>query len=180
MSKKKKLLIIVAVVLAVATVSGVSILAATTFGSQTDPLVTLSYLTEKYKPQIIEELKKDIASAAEELSRQLEAKVNEANATPGASQPTTQIGDADVFKVVTLTQGKTINCAVGAEIMLRVGTAEGMGSAPALVNTTTGATIAAGSALETNHMYMVTIEGNGIKATAETVRVLIRGSYTIS
>jgi hypothetical protein len=29
-------------------------------------------------------------------------------------------------------------------------------------------------------MYLVTIEGNGIMATAETVRVMVRGDYRIS
>jgi hypothetical protein len=64
--------------------------------------------------------------------------------------------------------------------MLRIGTANGFGSAPALVNYTDGATLAAGTALTTNHMYLVTIEGNGVRATADTVRVLVRGSYKIT
>ena len=30
-----------------------------------------------------------------------------------------------------------------------------------------------------NHLYMMTIEGRGVKAGSGTVKVLVRGSYTI-
>jgi hypothetical protein len=65
--------------------------------------------------------------------------------------------------------------------MLRIGTANAYvgNSAPALVNYTNGGTLGNGAALAVNNMYLVTIEGNGITATAATVRVVVRGEYTI-
>jgi hypothetical protein len=95
-----------------------------------------------------------------------------------------KLKDADIgsigFTLVTLSRGQTVSCAVGTELLLRIGTAQAAGaSAPALVDSTDGTTLTAGQALTANHMYMVTIQGNGFKATADTVKVLIRGDYLI-
>jgi len=37
-----------------------------------------------------------------------------------------------------------------------------------------------GTSLTANHLYLVTIEGHGVTATAATVRLLVRGSYSIA
>ena len=37
-----------------------------------------------------------------------------------------------------------------------------------------------GGALVQNHLYMMTIEGRGVKATAATTKLLVRGGYTIA
>jgi hypothetical protein len=79
---------------------------------------------------------------------------------------------------VTLNKGQTLTCGIGAEILLRTGTATGAGSAPALVDSTTGSTLSSGGAVTANHMYMVSIQGNGLKATS-SVKVMVRGSYVI-
>ena len=77
MKLKKKLLITLGVIVAVAFISGVSILAATTLGTQTDPLVTLSYLTGKLKPQIMSEVSAGITAAEASLQPSLDAQVNQ-------------------------------------------------------------------------------------------------------
>ena len=51
---------------------------------------------------------------------------------------------------------------------------------PGKVDETTASTLANGGALAQNHLYMMTIEGRGVRATAGTVKVLARGSYTVS
>ena len=91
-------------------------------------------------------------------------------------------GGAETFSLVTLTNGQKVTCGVGTEIMLRIGAAASYGSdSPRLVNTTAGTSVtAAGEVLAVNNMYMVTIQGNGIQAASDTVKVLIRGSYTIA
>ena len=45
---------------------------------------------------------------------------------------------------------------------------------------TTAATLNNGGALAVNHLYMMTIEGRGVKAGAATTKLLVRGSYTIA
>ena len=142
-----------------------------------DPLVSLSYLTDVFRPQV----SSDIERAGQDLTQEFDARIAEIETRFQASQGgSASPGPADAFTVVTLRNGQSLTCSVGVEIMLRIGTANGFGTAPALVNYTTGATLSSGSALVINNMYLVTIEGNGISATADTVRVLVRGSYTIT
>ena len=87
----------------------------------------------------------------------------------------------DTFIVVTLTKGQTLTGGIGCEVMLRVGTASCIApSAPGLIDETTAATLNNGGALAANHLYMMTIDGRGVLATADTTKLLVRGSYTIA
>ncbi len=178
MTRKKKLLITLGVIVAVAFISGVSILAATSFGTTSDPLVTLSYLNQRLKPQIMAEVSAEISAAQASQQPALEARVNEFKASVDAKLGGSTAESAG-FTLVTLSKNQTVTCSVGTELLLRIGTATATGSAPALVDSTTGGTLSSGGALSTNHMYMVTIQGNGFKATANTVKILIRGTYTV-
>ena len=173
---KEKIITGVVFIAAVALISGASILAVASPGSETDPFITLSYLNDVFKPQVMNDAK----AIEQEMTQKFNARIAELEAqlASGGSGQTTP-GSAEQFRVVTLNRNQTLTCSVGAEIMLRVGTANGQGSAPALVNYTSGGTLSAGSALTVNNMYLVTIEGNGLKATAETVRVLVRGTYKV-
>ena len=174
---KIKIITGILVISAIALVSGATLLAAASPGTQQDPFVTLSYLNDNFRSQIMAEVRNvedDMKKAIDEKIAELETRLQ-----TGQSGQSTSPGNADRFSVVTLSRNQSLTCMVGTEIMLRIGTATGFGSAPALVNYTTGDTLAAGTALVTNHMYLVTIEGNGIRATADTVRVLVRGNYTI-
>ena len=175
---KIKIITGIFVLASIALVSGATILALATPGTQEDPFITLNYLNNSFKPQIMDEVR----STERELTRTFDAKIAELEAklqtSQGGSSQTSS--SADRFSVVTLSRGQSLTCSVGAEIMLRIGSATGFGTAPALVNYTSGATLAAGTELTVNHMYLVTIEGNGVRATADTVRVLVRGSYRVS
>ena len=174
---KIKIVTGILVLAVIALISGATILAVAAPGSQEDPFVTLGYLMNSFKPQIMSE----VSNTGQEISREIDGKIADlemllqANQSDSAAQ-----GSADRFSVVTLSMDQSLTCSAGAEIMLRIGTASGTGTAPALVNYTSGGTLSAGTALEVNNMYLVTIEGNGIKATSDTVRVLVRGNYNIS
>ena len=175
---KSKIIIGVVLLAAVTLISGASILAFASPGTQSDPFITLSYLTDVFKPQVMVEVNRTGAELQQSfdariaaLESQLQTNQNSANSAP---DPT------DVFSVVTLSRGQSLTCSVGTEIMLRIGSATGFGTAPAIVDYTEGEALASGSALTPNHMYLVTIEGNGIRAAADTVRVLVRGTYSIS
>lgn len=85
------------------------------------------------------------------------------------------------FVLVTLSNGQTLKGEVGTEVMLRVGTATCTAtSSPGLIDTTSAGTLDNGKALTKNHLYMMTIEDRGVKATASTVKLLVRGSYTVA
>lgn len=178
MTMNKKVIICIAALALFTFISGAGMLALASPGTQTDPVVTLSYLMDIFRPRVMT----DAAAAAQETTQNIDARITalESQLQSGQGAATAAPDAANKFSVVTLSKGQSLTCPVGAEIMLRIGTATGSGSAPALVDYTTGETLSSGSALTVNHMYLVTIEGNGINATADTVRVLVRGSYRIT
>ena len=175
MTKGKKFVIALAVLVAVALISGLTTLAVTNYGTESDPLVTLSYLNETLSPQIEGKVSAAIDAKARELEDKFDEAIDDVDTDVSTVTPA-------AFKVVTLSRGQTVTCSVGTEIMLRVGSASSYGSnSPRLIDETGGGSVtASGVSLTTNHMYMVTIEGNGITANASTVKVLIRGSYTVA
>lgn len=163
--KNKKLVTILAFVLVAVVFAGIGAYAATTLGTQNDPLVTLSYLNERLYPELVSKISDEADKAAAEVAQALE------NAAGGG---------AESYAVVTLSQGQRLVGGVGCEILLRIGSATVSASdSPGLVDVTSASSLNDGSSLTANHLYMVTIEGNGIKAAAATVKVLVRGSYTI-
>jgi len=180
MTRKKKLIIAVSVLAAVALIAGLTTLAATTYGTKSDPLVTLSYINTTVTPNINAALEDSIAASEKSLAASFDAKISDfekdiAQSSDGASAA------SDTFTLVTLSNGQTLTCSVGTELLLRTGSAVSNGaSSPRLINETDATSItSSGKALEKNNMYMVTIQSNGIKATANNTRVLVCGTYTI-
>ena len=138
--------------------SGVSL--AVEPGSATDPLVTLSYLNDVFLGQIMTKVDQKIAARNSQLLQ--------------------QSGGVE-FAVVTLSKGQVLTGDIGCEVMLRVGTASCVSpSNPGLIDETTAASLNNGGALAANHLYMMTIEGRGVKAGSDTTKLLVRGSYTIA
>lgn len=130
-------------------------------GSSGDPLVTLSYLNDTFFSQIMQRVDQKIAERT-------------GQAVPGGTSSAS-------FAVVTLSEGQTLTGGVGCEVMLRVGSAVCVSpSDPGLIDETTASTLANGAPLVQNHLYMMTIEGRGVRAAAATTKVLARGSYTVA
>ena len=128
-------------------------------GSATDPLITLSYLNETFMGQIMNRVDQKIAQRNSGLG---------------------QSGADMEFSVVTLSKGQVLTGDIGCEVMLRVGSATCVAaSTPGLVDETSGSTLSGGGALAANHLYMMTVENRGVKAGADTVKLLVRGTYTI-
>lgn len=145
--------------------------AAAGAGTSGDPLVTLSYLNNTYYNTIMKDVDSKIAQRDTDMGKKVNDLIK--NSSTG--------GEASVFTVVTLSRNQVLMGGIGCEVMLRVGTASCVSaSAPGLIDTTGGSSINGGTALTKNHLYMMTIEDRGVKATADTVKLLVRGSYTIS
>ncbi|MBR5472248.1 MAG: hypothetical protein IKU81_09125 [Oscillibacter sp.] len=137
-------------------------------GSDQDPLVTLSYLNDTFLKTVLEKVDQKIAARNTEIVKQLGGQASGAES-------------ANTFSVVTLTQGQILTGDIGCEVMLRVGTAACVSpSAPGLIDETSAGTLNNGGALEKNHLYMMTIEGRGVQATAATTKLLVRGTYTVA
>ena len=93
MKTKFKIIGVVAAVALVVTAA----YAATSAGSSSDPLVTLSYLTQVFTPQVEEDMEAMVSEKADELT----GKFDQAIAQAGT-------GSSSVFSVVTLSSGQTL------------------------------------------------------------------------
>ena len=152
---RKKVSIIITLTLLCALLLGVAAYARSSYGSEKDPLITLSYLEEVFLPEVLEE--------AEALGG-------------GDDGSSTAKGS---FALVTLSDGQVLEGKRGCEVVLRIGSAVAYGAdEPVLVDTSAGTELADGKALEKNHLYMITIEGNGLYAKG-TTKLLVSGGYTI-
>ena len=146
-------------------------------GSSGDPLVTLSYLQQTYLGQILAEVDAKLTQRNAQLTTEIDAKIADVAGSVSGEDG----GTAQTFAVVTLTKGQILTGELGCEVMLRVGTAVCVAdSNPGLVDETGGGTLAGGKELVKNHLYMMTIEGRGVKATADTVKLMVRGTYTVA
>ena len=182
---KKKMMRLTAALALVLVVAGVS--AYATAGGKNDPLVSLSYLNETFLGTVTEKVQGMIASRDSalkaELSKEIAAAERELAAEYGSgSEGSNFPGDYETttFVVVALEKGQTLVGRVGCELMLRVGSAACVAdSSPGLVDTTAGSTLGGGKVLAANHLYMATVDGRGVKAVSDSVKVMVRGPYTI-
>lgn len=171
-----KILKIAAAALCVCFLFTAAYAANTTAGSVTDPLVTLSYLNNTFTRQVQDMVDQTVNERKAEMEQSLRT-ILAGSGGAGMSAPSSENA---LFSVVTLNQGQTLEGDVGCEVMLRVGSAVcGSDDSVGLIDTTSGGVLGSGQALSANHLYMVTISTRRVTATAPTVKVLVRGPYTI-
>ncbi len=167
--------------------SGVLVLSvAATQGTQGDPLVTLSYLTDKFLPQVTQQVEVKAVQREKNLESKIQAMINTysaemekkfSKAVGGAG--TSQSGTPG-FVEVHLTAGQKLNLNSGGELLFRSGTATCLApSSPGLVDTTAGTILEGGGALAVNHLYLSTADGRGLTAS-DAVSMLVRGNYTVT
>ena len=159
---------------AVAVSGALSLLLGAAAGTQTDPLVTLSYLNDVNTPAILKEVDARLDTREQALVDKLNASIAQYE-----KDMEEQLAAA-VFAVVTVKAGQKLLGGVGCEFLLRSGSAVCVAaSAPGLIDSTDGATLASGGAIQPNHLYLSTAEGRGLQAGSDAT-VLVRGSYQIS
>ena len=151
---------------------GTGVALAAGAGSADDPLVTLSYLNETVLPKLVQTVQASADTRKAELTEQFNQALSQSGGGSGTSAS---------YTVVTLAAGQRMDLELGAEVMLRVGSATaGAMENPALVDITTGGNLNNGSSLVQNHLYLATMTDHYIPAGSGTVRVLVRGGYTLS
>lgn len=150
-SSKKFLIIIVLIFL----LAGIGVYAVSNYGSESDPLITKSYLDQVIKPQIESELQKQIDSA----------RTNLLNSVPGE------------YTEIKVLPGHTVSCNEGCQFLICSGSAKSIGI---LADTTSGGSIGDGTTLSLNHLYMATGTDCGFTAGNGEVSVLLSGSYFAS
>lgn len=158
-------------------VSGISIAGLGDAGTQTDPLVTKSYVEKR----LIEIEKKITDAAAVQTSQQvataktqLETLIKASN-TGGAN---TSTGD---FSLIQVKSGDAIIMGENAQFVMRAGLATAIGGqGGGLSDLTAGKDLKNGENLETNHLILIPKnDGRGIKMTYDGW-LMIKGSYQIT
>ena len=177
MKMKKKWTAVLAAALALS-ILGVGVATAAN-GDKSDPLVTLSYLEDTAIPQVVDEVEKKTEVRQQELEKDFASQITQYKKEVQSMVSSGDSGGAS-YTLVTLSSGQTMYLDVGCELMLRVGTAKvNAATSPALIDIATGGSINNGTSLTKNHLYMATIADRTITPTAATVKLLVRGGYTI-
>ncbi len=208
MSKKKWITGLSSVLLVLLLLASYVAIAADTTG-QDDPLVSLSYLTDVLAPETIEkvnaaidlkadELEKSINLVLSEYTTQLETTINDlesrynnlatdssfinavsASVIQQMGTEGTAAGGSS-WSLVSVQAGETYKFEVGGMILLRIGSASCYTpSSPGIIDTTSGAELDGGKALEKNHLYLVTVAERGFTAKQDS-KIMVFGSYTKS
>lgn len=207
MAQKKWVISLSAFLLVTLLFAGYMAMAAE-LGSRDDPLLTASYITEELMPGLSKKIDDAVAAKSDEYMADMDKKydslmkdmqmavdnfnkgfsgdmtdqafIDAVAAAVVAKQGGGSSGAADSMKKVNIPKGKTMTLPLGGEVMLRVGSAEVVADGtPGLIDLTTGGDLSNGKPLEKSHLYMSTVVGRGIKASAETTTVFVRGSYVI-
>ena len=158
---KKKTLITIALVAALAMVAAVTVYAVANYGSREDPLVTSRYLQDVVQPRMEDAYRSTLNGAIGEMEEQFADQVAAAGGT---------------YVLVTLENGQTLTGRAGTEVLMRGGAAAVTQSAA--VDLTSGSTAAVGAKLTENHLYLLQADGAGVHASVDTT-VMVRGSYSV-
>lgn len=125
-------------------------------GSESDPLISKSYITSTLMPQIEEMIEKAVSE----------------NGGGGTA--------SESFKVISLSAGQKMICESGTELILRMGSATIIATQKGgLADTTGGYDLPNGAAMPSNHLLIVPLDdGRGIAANND-VLVMVKGGYEI-
>ncbi len=158
---------------------------AVEYGTQSDPLVSLSYINDVLKPELLSEVDKasdDVSSAISAYEGRVDKKVDEVTdrmsaeitdsdlAAIAAQVPTAQKQNAP-FTTLDLTAGKSITLKSGCELLSRGDLSLKSGN---LIDVTAGEET---SAIKANHLYTA-IDTATVTAKGK-VTVFVRGDYIL-
>jgi len=171
--KKTKLIRGIAAALAVVSALGIAVGAA--YDSSENPLITLTYLTDVFKTELLDEIDERLEAmeARLENSREDDFMYTE----PEVQQPVSV-----TYEVVELGYGDALYAVSACDIMLRAGQATCIAPDPTqgISNYTVGAEIYNGEYLTKNHMCLIPRgDGRGVLAQSESVFFMVKGDYTI-
>lgn len=145
-------------------------------GSQSDPLVTLSYLNEKGLPAVLAQVDTKLTEREKQLEDKLSSVKDDYLAEVNRRLNGQDTDAESAYVTVTLTAGQTLTAQSGCELLLRTGAVTVTG---ALLDMTDGSTLASGGALTANHLYLATADATVLNAS-NAVTLMARGSYTVS
>ena len=140
---------------AVAVLGAGAVYAAARYGSQEDPLVAKSYLTDVIEKEITDYTESQIRAAVSDAQGRVQEQIRAA---------------AGVFQSVNLSAGQTLTCEPGTEVVLLSGSVTASGD---LTDTTLGEALSDGE-LAVNHLYLAGEEA--VLTAAGDAALMVRGS----
>ncbi len=176
---------------------------AAEYGSQSDPLVTLSYIQQVLLPQAQKDMDSKLAEAVKSYDSALSSQTKELETYVDRKLRSFAAGSVDdslvdaiadavlekmggsaqkgaVWETIQVPAGSTVICSLGVQLVLRQGQASCVAAgSPGLYDLSDGTVLENGGSLAANHLYAVNVQGRGIYA-AQAMTLLISGSYTIS
>ena len=179
--KQKRRLRTAACVLLAGTVLAAFVALAADAGSQGGPLGTLGFLNDTFLGQILEAVDQKLAQRSQEMTAQFNLEIQEREQALLGQAAGGSAGSAASFTAVELADGQTLHGSAGCQVLLRSGVAVCYSpdrSTPGLVDLTSGGSINDGSALEVNHLYMMT-DSRGVTASGGPVTLLVLGDYAL-
>ena len=182
---------------AVMMMAGLGAIAAE-YGSQSDPLVTLSYIEQVLLPNAQKDVDKSVSSAMDDFEdalsdsdKTIRSYIDKKLRSFASGDVDEELVDAIAASVLeqsggSITAGEVswsvIQVPAGSTVVqasLRVGQASCVSAGtPGLIDLSNGETLENGGSLASNHLYTASIQGRGIY-TAQGCTLLIAGSYTI-
>lgn len=135
----KKLHVLFAACLAA---SAMLVLALAAGGSSSDPLVSLSHLSNTFTASVNDQVDKKLDASDEQLLSQLSGGNLAASSTPTWSE-------------IRLKEGDVLTGTTGTNALLLAGSARVTFSSGAVIDVTTGSAISSGASLTANHRYLV-------------------------
>ncbi len=171
---------------------------AAEYGSDSDPLITKSYLEQVLTPSItsaandtIKSESSNYQSAMErkilELSQAIDNKIASLAANLAKNDEFAEkvanaggVSKSGSWEVLEIESGSFLKLNLNTEIIVQRGNATCIESAgTGLTDLSGGSVLRADEALSINHRYIATTKGAGFKAN-ETVTVLVDGDYSIA
>ena len=143
------------ILLLIAVLGAGAVYAAARYGSQEDPLVAKSYLTDVIEKEITDYTESQIRAAVSDAQGRVQEQIRAA---------------AGVFQSVNLSAGQTLTCEPGAEVVLLSGSVTASGD---LTDTTLGEALSEGE-LAVNHLYLAGEEA--VLTAAGDATLMVRGS----
>lgn len=185
MNHSKKIRIAIAVISFIL-LSGVTVFAAS-YDSSEDPLISLSYLTNIFKPEIEQGYEERVA----ELEQRLKELENDFSLSESDDDPIVDttlasggnnLSESAQYEIVELSYGDALYAVTACDIMLRSGSAACIApdASQGIADYTDGYEVYNDQSIVKNHMLLIPRgDGRGLKALSESVFVMVRGDYTI-
>lgn len=148
-------------------------------GTESDPFVTLSYLTGTYYGEAEQAMRKqaqtDTAAAEKAAFDRLDTLAQSFLAQAGGGED-----DADGFVHMTLSQGDRLDLSAGASLLFEAGTCELAFTSGALIDVSEGIPVGSGGSLTAGHRY-VAAENTAcsVTATSAVAALSVQGLYEL-